>query len=1745
MSDDQNRNCPPGSIPGLPDPGPGGEEQITEVEFPELNFPEFLSPIEEVDTSPFEGNSSIREINIIDEFLFLRSQVNLFTTNAEGEEVIEIPGFHDQADSNIFKRGRIPSSFKELVGTQVTDREVPRDTIRIENNYFWHLRGTEQAPVEEEWAKHNLNDSLVNPKYTWQRVIPIGGTDTPASAFHKTNTNRYRVRFLSEENRAAMDENFVAHKGVQMTTFEDFNTSVQQPLLASEATVQGIREEILSNSYVVDFEPVIGERTVDLDSFLIPESRMPGYYREYYRMVTENSEDCGIDDKIQKYICANLEDLDAANQSPTLLARNPNHIKITLKRPSSAGNEEGESRLDQILNIFAETQIDKYYLETLTGYGDYYRRKRFVQITDEKSPTQQQTARVNDRFTLNYLKVAKKRFERLISDISSDQEHQENVINKRQEYPLRFAAYSSLDDLMPREEIKVPEFENAWRTTNLNNPLRNYSNMLAGQKAPSFIVGYRIEKYVANSQSPVQVFYIMDRPRDKNSPDVPPIEFLDSQVRYGKTYRYRIYSLVIVYGTEYSYTNFTGHGDASDDETMVQVDDNHMLRLMEVPFIERTVALTDLPPLPPEVSFVPYQGVSNKIRLIMNHAIGDKREQPIRMMAGDSTTISAMASAQPSTEDGSIRYYSDTVPQEYQIFWTTSIPRSYSSFSYDTSITTNGDISVIKEMDVQPNLDYYFTFRSAESAGISNPSLVFKLRMVDTPNGVFMVLREYDIYSGRESYTNLEFQRALQISPALIQKSIVYPEGTDLSSRDFALTAPSLEDISLGYPNNSIWGKRYKFRLTSKTSGKKLDLNIRFEQNELNNFLVPEFTPGECDPILREQTNQQEESLGCIESLPMLPTAVLSFGARSERFSHKGPQCEETISLRKENTNVDNIRMEINWNEPREGMSFIDWLRAIPQVMKYCQCDENPNQLIDFIPPSVYADFERVEKFIEEKGRSSGNDVTDFDFTPIFGGDPAFRPKPQRTGFDQAGVNSLRENQRQWWYNPDTLEQYNQLAQIFEEAQDPESLQPWKRRLLRTSWFPHLETAPEEGTALDPGDPGGFKFEEKQYKCLQAIKAAMGTFSTAGIKDRARKSFGSYTAMRTKPVAEGVGIEFGELSQFDSRTNIFEIPKAHWPKGVLTVLQADDRRDSDSNFNQESQSCAEGFVWNGTECACPQGFVRSQDNPCECIPQEGNTPTHTCEGMQIDMTDPKSGESETLKIEGISNGTDACTYDLDVVVEYTLQCPEGQELQAGSEAKGKIRVTFSKTYADNSLTGEARKNDFLEDYDTYSAAVRSAVTRALSNFQDADESEIVMDLKTGEEINITQRLKNHFNTKVTCASNTNENLDDKCGPGETFKDGECVPINDGTGTGKEGGTGNKDSDTIAQRRFIRITPFLEMPVGTPNTAEIDRSTTEGADNSAIDIMFCFPFTSELDDHVMFTSGQWLTNVHDLGFLLFCNNEELERPNKGLWMNTTAFRDLLQRCTQTYQTFRQNHSDHGRGVVAPNFWSQGMNGFHGQASGVEQKVWKPSHRVNFGSDSTALANALGDQQHAFISNRFLNFADWVFYPLKYWLPFGNSVTNTITNIIDTTPNLTKNDNSRIYGLCVQYFTNETDASSATSPSNRNTPQCVATRFYTSSKVGILRAFTNASESTSREAKVYITTGRSSETSGGVNVNNFIFYSPDQTGFPSYKFFPDPGKIEVFTGDLTNTVNPVRHITDFFNAPTGGGRDHFED
>ena len=156
-----------------------------------------------------------------------------------------------------------------------------------------------------------------------------------------------------------------------------------------------------------------------------------------------------------------------------------------------------------------------------------------------------------------------------------------------------------------------------------------------------------------------------------------------------------------------------------------------------------------------------------------------------------------------------VEFANDDAVQKFQIFRVKDVkPKSFDEFElYKQSV------GMVFEEQILPNTKYYYTFRAIdEHDHISNPSPVYEVELIDEKGAVKPLIRLVSIEAeDPKSYTK-ECQKYIYIKPSL--KQLYFSENEDVDSI-----------FSSGSKK-----KKYKLRLTSKGSGKKIDVNFSFEK---------------------------------------------------------------------------------------------------------------------------------------------------------------------------------------------------------------------------------------------------------------------------------------------------------------------------------------------------------------------------------------------------------------------------------------------------------------------------------------------------------------------------------------------------------------------------------------------------------------------------------------------------------------------------------------------------------------------------------------------------------------------------------------------------------------------------------------------------------------------------------------------------------------------------------------------------
>jgi len=259
------------------------------------------------------------------------------------------------------------------------------------------------------------------------------------------------------------------------------------------------------------------------------------------------------------------------------------------------------------------------------------------------------------------------------------------------------------------------------------------------------------------------------------------------------------------------------------------------------------------PPAAPDVFFIPYIGVDDKITLSMQAQIDEYRKEAVILDQTDADYIDSLRAVRGYGPDDLITYKTDDETAGFEIYRTEELPTSYDDFSNKlrNSISTLQRSSfqyiyswdVAYKDDIVPNQVYYYMVRAVDIHGHkSYPSPVFRVLMVNDSGAVYPLIEIIDMMPPAKPQTKTKnFKKFMQLIPAIAQRAIDY-EGSGLSVDGKLINGAAglAQEISLGITNPKLFGtetdpKTFKIRLISKNTGKKIDLNVAFKvKNELN-----------------------------------------------------------------------------------------------------------------------------------------------------------------------------------------------------------------------------------------------------------------------------------------------------------------------------------------------------------------------------------------------------------------------------------------------------------------------------------------------------------------------------------------------------------------------------------------------------------------------------------------------------------------------------------------------------------------------------------------------------------------------------------------------------------------------------------------------------------------------------------------------------------------------------------------------
>tara|TARA_R100000008_G_C3587669_1_gene173869 strand:+ start:7640 stop:10723 length:3084 start_codon:yes stop_codon:yes gene_type:complete len=256
--------------------------------------------------------------------------------------------------------------------------------------------------------------------------------------------------------------------------------------------------------------------------------------------------------------------------------------------------------------------------------------------------------------------------------------------------------------------------------------------------------------------------------------------------------------------------DLAGYTVQPDFSATLKVEVQPSIKIVEdVLFTTPEITLYDRPPIPPQIDIIPYRGISNRIKIMLDGSVDRYRAKPINMLDTDNAEYQKLIESQLST-DGKIEFGSDDAVSTFQVFRIGKRPKSYSDFELHPDHDTVG--SVLEER-VLPNTKYYYTFRAIDGHGhISLPSPVYEVELIDDNGAVKPVIRTISMDPTDDKKTFKDCQKYIYIKPTPRQLML---------SED-----PSVDSIFSSQETK----RKFKIRVTSKNTGRKIDMNFSFRK---------------------------------------------------------------------------------------------------------------------------------------------------------------------------------------------------------------------------------------------------------------------------------------------------------------------------------------------------------------------------------------------------------------------------------------------------------------------------------------------------------------------------------------------------------------------------------------------------------------------------------------------------------------------------------------------------------------------------------------------------------------------------------------------------------------------------------------------------------------------------------------------------------------------------------------------------
>ena len=112
----------------------------------------------------------------------------------------------------------------------------------------------------------------------------------------------------------------------------------------------------------------------------------------------------------------------------------------------------------------------------------------------------------------------------------------------------------------------------------------------------------------------------------------------------------------------------------------------------------------------------------------------------------------------------------------------------------------------------------------------SNPSKAYEVELKSEDKINYLEVKEISLTKGINSVSEKTFKNLLQVTPSIKQTIL----SDSLEQVQEYYDSNNLDRITLGIAQKAVWDKKFKLRITSKKTGKKIDINFDFKMLRKN-----------------------------------------------------------------------------------------------------------------------------------------------------------------------------------------------------------------------------------------------------------------------------------------------------------------------------------------------------------------------------------------------------------------------------------------------------------------------------------------------------------------------------------------------------------------------------------------------------------------------------------------------------------------------------------------------------------------------------------------------------------------------------------------------------------------------------------------------------------------------------------------------------------------------------------------------